>query len=303
MKELWALVATGSLKELVKYKSFLLLVLFLFALDKGLKALFPLDKSALALPDVKAALRDLEAGLPQIAHYIFEEMPGQLIDFLLLPSTWGIGLGLFFLKQLISLWPSSDMRRMHRHEREAFGLIHSLLVLRWGQVAWDGLAVIWVVSVSLAWAVASYFISLFVWGQEAHLLGLALLGVLSAGLAPLIMAAFSFSSKLAVLSHGSFGAKFKLYLYLFTSPRYFGVCYLFFSLRVVLEVIFVLLIPMGLLLFVESTWVKFSLSALSATPVYGFLKMASFKFFLWAYRHEKLVQGEYAHYYADPEDI
>ena len=108
------------------------------------------------------------------------------------------------------------------------------------------------------------------------------------------MAAFSYSSKLAVLSRGSFSDKFRLYLLLFWNGRVFAGSYLFYSLRVLVELLFVALIPSGVLLFVENPFLRFPLAALSATPVYGFLKMASFKFFLVLFEPYPLVQAEFA---------
>ena len=54
----------------------------------------------------------------QLAVYVFETLPGLLLDILTDYRTLLVAAALFFLKQLISMWPSSDMRRMHRLERK-----------------------------------------------------------------------------------------------------------------------------------------------------------------------------------------
>ncbi len=299
MKSLWSLIARGSVKDLLKYKSFFLLILLLFVLDRVLKHLLPLDHSSLPLPDFKQLLSRFEQEAPATAYYIFLVFPERLIDFLLRPLTLVAGLGLFFFKQLISLWPSSDMRRMHRKEREAFGLLHSLQELGWSQVAWDACAVLWILGFAAFWVIISFYLALALWGGINAFLGLGALALLLAAVAPIVMTAFSFSSKLAVIRRGSFSQKFRLYLLLFWSFRLFASSYLFFSFRVFFELLFVLLIPLGLLIYVDNYLLKMTLSALSATPVYSFLKMASFKFFLWLYRGFPLVQAEYAQYYKE----
>lgn len=298
MKRLWDLLFTGSWKDLVKYKSFFLLVLLLFLLDKGLKRIFPLDKGALQLPELARFQADLAAQLPYVANDFFLEFPERLGSFLWQFQTLLLLAGLFLLKQAISLWPSSDLRRMHRQEREAFGLWHSLLVLRWSQVLWDALAVGIIVALGAAWVTWAFYVGFLVWDASRHLAGLLTFGLLAAAFSPVAMAAFSYSSKFAVLSRGSFGDKFRLYLLLFWQGRIFVGSYLFYSARVVIELIFVALIPSGVLLFIENPWVRFPLAALCATPVYGFLKMASFKFFLFLFEPYPLVRAEFAEAYS-----
>jgi len=59
----------------------------------------------------------------------------------------------------------------------------------------------------------------------------------------------------------------------------------------------VAIIPAGAILLIDSFWPRIAVAALSATPVYAYLKMASFKFFLEAYHGYDLVRQEYHRYY------
>ena len=89
-----------------------------------------------------------------------------------------------------------------------------------------------------------------------------------------------------------------LFLHLFRSPRVLGPSWLFFTARIGLETLFVVMLPAAILLYVKIFWLRILAATLLATPVYSYLKMASFKFFLEVYRPYSLVREEYAEYYA-----
>jgi len=131
MRKLLRILLVQSGKDLFRYKSFFLLIFALILLDRFLKKVVRVDRSALD-PD---SLKEISF---QSAQYVFEELQGVLIGFLSDYRTFLVIAGLFLLKQIIFMWPSSDMRRMHRQERGSFGLIGSLLAIRWQQVLWDG---------------------------------------------------------------------------------------------------------------------------------------------------------------------
>ena len=111
------------------------------------------------------------------------------------------------------------------------------------------------------------------------------------------MAGFSFSSKLAAITRGRFGEKLSLFFKIFTDRRLFGICWLFFLARIVVETLFVAAIPAGAILFIDHFWLRMPLAALSATPVHAYLKMASFKFCLYDYGRFDLVRREYPVYF------
>ncbi len=280
----------NSAKDLFKYKSFFLLIFVLMLLDRALKKFVKVDRSVLDTSEIKQLT--LES-----ARYVFEVLPLDIWRLLTDYRTFIILVGLFLLKQLISLWPSSDMRRMHRSERGAFGLIGSLAVIRWEQVLWDAIAVGSICGLYMLWSILGYLVTLLIWQATHTILAPLMLGFQVALFAPLAMAGFSFSSKLAVISKGRFGQKLGLYFKLFHSKQVLGPAWLFFTLRLVVELIFVFILPLIVLLVVDTYWIRISLATLIATPVYSYLKMISFKFFLEIYGAFPLVNQEYREYY------
>jgi hypothetical protein len=290
MKQLLHILAVDSLKDLLRYKSFFLLIFLLLFADRAIHRFVETPAGGWAIAQGN--------GLgPETARYIFVELPTQLAAWIFSPKVVLIVAGLFLLKQVISLWPSSDMRRMHRRERGRFGLLEALAALRWHQVAWDALAVATACLAAGAWVAAAFGLGLFAWNRTGSSTALLLFGGLAALVLPLVMAGFSYSSKLAVISQGSFGRRFRLYLRLLTDWRLVWTSWLFFSARMIVEFIFVAAIPAGAILLIENFWLRMLVATVSATPVYSYLKMASFKFFLEAYSSYALVRQEYERYY------
>jgi hypothetical protein len=258
--------------------------------DRILKRFVKVDRSFIQTSELKQLTHES-------AQYVFQQLPIDLLNLLTDYRTFLILAVLFLLKQIISLWPSSDMRRMHRSERGAFGLLGSLAVIRWEQVLWDAIAVGTVCGLYAFWAGAGFVLLWFWWQttQATFLLPLLLLQI--ALFAPLTMAGFSFSSKLAVLSKGSFAEKLRLYFQLFISGKVLWSSWLFFGLRILVELIFVVVIPLIVLLVIDVFWIRVPLATLIATPVYSYLKMASFKFFLEIYGQFPLVREEFSDYF------
>ena len=290
MNRLLRILLINSAKELFKYKSFLFLVFFLILADRGLKRFVHVDTSALALPDLKA-LGEASAA------YVFETLPGVIVGLLSDYRTFLVAGTLFLLKQLISMWPSSDMRRMHRRERGRFGLFAALLVIRRDQILWDALAVGTICLLLGLWSLAGYGAASALWRIWPRTGSLLLLMAQIALFLPLVLAGFSYSSKLAVISKGSFREKLGLFMNLFRRPAILVPSWLFFTLRIGLESLFVVALPAAILLYVETYWLRIVAATLLATPVYSYLKMASFKFFLEVYKPYPLVRQEYADYY------
>jgi hypothetical protein len=149
------------------------------------------------------------------------------------------------------------------------------------------------------WSLLSFLLVRTGWQQTHSTASLFFLaGLLFLG-APLGMAGFSYSSKLAVLSRGSFAEKLRLFYLLLTDWRVFWTSWVFFLARIMLETIFVALIPAGAILLIDHFWIRLPIAAVSATPVYAYLKMASFKFFLFTYGRFPLVREEYRAYFED----
>ncbi|MDJ0780537.1 MAG: hypothetical protein QNJ22_01135 [Desulfosarcinaceae bacterium] len=280
-----------SAKDLFRYKSFLFLVFFLVLADRALKRIVPMERTTLALPD-------LQSVGAATARYVFEALPGQILGLLSDHRTFLTAGALFLLKQLISMWPSSDMRRMHRQERGSFGLLTALLTIRRDQILWDAIAVSTICLLLALWSSLGFLATRILWQIWPHPAGLLLLLMHVGVFLPLVLAGFSYSSKLAVISQGSFRQKLDLFLRLFRTPNLLAPSWLFFSVRIGLEGLFVVLLPAAILLYVKTFWLRILAATLLATPVYSYLKMASFKFFLEIYRPYRLVRQEYASYYA-----
>jgi hypothetical protein len=291
MNGLMRILTVHSFGALIRYKSFLLLIFLLLTADRLIHKWGRPWTEGLALP------RGLTDGV-LAADFVFTQLPAKILDWLLLPQVAAVAAGLFLLKQVISLWPSSDMRRMHRYERGRFGVLEALAALRWQQVAWDALAVLTVCALFMVWTAVAYVLGYGLWRMGAQRIGLGCSAGMAAMMLPLGMAGFSYSSKLAVIGHGRFGSRFRLFLCLFTDWSLLWRSWIFFACRMGVELIFVAAIPAGAILLIDHFWLRIMIAAVSATPVYSYLKMASFKFFLEAYRRYDLVRAEYADYYA-----
>ncbi|MGD8836838.1 MAG: hypothetical protein PVJ84_17765 [Desulfobacteraceae bacterium] len=291
MKQLIKILTFHSVKELLRYKSFLFLIFFLIFADRMIHRFVKTPEKGFNWP------QGYEFG-EQTAGFVFTQLPEKLLQWVFTPRVVLVAAGLFLLKQVISLWPSSDMRRMHRQERGRFGVMEALAVLRWNQVVWDALAVGLVCGAMALWVGLAYLAGWGIWSRTPTAAGLFVAGGLAAAAFPVAMAGFSYSSKLAVIRHGTFGARFRIFVDLFMSWRLLWTSWLFFSGRIVLEVLFVAIIPASAIILIDSFWLRMAVAAISATPVYAYLKMASFKFFLEAYRGYPLVRKEYGTYYA-----
>ncbi len=289
MKKLFRILTVNAVGELIRYKSFFLLVFLLLAADRILPRFVQAPEKGF----------DISLGFSRrTVDFFFDQLPVKMAQWLLTPQVTAIVVGLFLMKQVISLWPSSDMRRMHRQERGHFGLLSALTVLRWQQVAWDALAVALVCAIVASWCIFAFFIGYGYWRLTGYPTALMLTVGVAALAMPLAMAGFSYSSKLAVISQGRFSTRFDLFLRLFTDFHLLWTSWVFFACRVTLEFIFVAAIPVGAILMIENFWLRMAVATLSATPVYSYLKMASFKFFLHVYRGYEMVRQEYATYYA-----
>jgi len=290
MQKLITILLVHSLKDLFKHKSFFLLIFILAFADRGLKILKNTYNIELGMPSLKQL--DIE-----IVRFIFEQLPGVIAEALMDFRVFAILIGLFFFKQIISLWPSSDMRRMHRRERGHFGIWASLAAIRWQQIVWDAIALATLCSLIGVWCLVWFLIHRLLWWIHPSLIWGISLGAVISIIFPMVLAGFSYSSKLAVISKGRFREKLALFYKLFTDIRLALWSWLFYAARLVVEVIFVAAIPAYILLTMDIFWLRILLAAALATPVYSYIKMASFKFFLVVYERFELVRQEYQMYY------
>jgi hypothetical protein len=289
LKGVYQLLVQRAVQELLGHKSFVLLVGLLIVLDRWLERVAP--QSGSLLPSKDKVLS------PELAEYVFLRLPGDLLDLVLDPKLILIAIGLFLFKQLVSLWPSSDMRRMHREERGRSGPLASLTAIRWSQVVWDAIAVGSLVLMAGLWFTLAYILAGSLWQVSHSPSSLILFGLLAGAFLPLLLAGLSYSSKIAVIGRGSLTLKLGLFSRLFRDFKLFWQSWVFFLLRCLLESLFVLCLPVIILLNLEPAWLRVTLAICLAAPVYSFLKMASFKFFLEMYKDSDLVQSEYKRYF------
>lgn len=291
MKRLLRILVIDSVRDLIRYKSFLVLVAALIAVDRALRVWFPVDRQVLGVPDWRQMTHDAAA-------YAFGELPaavGRLLgDYRVLATL----AALFMMKEVISLWPSSDMRRMHRGEREGSGVLASLAALRWAQVAWDACAAGSLVAVTVLWCAAWYALFRGLWLASPSGAWLLLWVGSMATFSPVFLAGMSYSSKLAVIAQGGFAEKLWLFYRLFLDWGVLWRSWVLFALRLVIEGLFVAVIPVGALLAIENLWARLLVASLFAAPAYSYVKMASFKFFLEVYRKYPRVHDEFREYYA-----
>ena len=289
MKRLLNILVIDSIRELIRYKSFFLLVALLILLDRLLrhysaKIQFQFDRGNLL-------------DYQWLAIWTYETFPGEMIGMLLNWKLWAVAMGLFFFKQLTSMWPSSDMRLMHRKEGGTFRIFNSLRSIQGAQILWDALAISTVGVIGLIWSGTGYLMGWWNWYEWRHPAAL-LPPLLMAGIFwPVGMAGFSYSSKLAVLRRSGFAEKRRLFFCLFLKPRVMLMSWIFFLFRILISLIFVLIVPIGVLLSVENLPLRILLASLSAAPAYSYVKMATFKFFLEVYRPYPEIRREYPEYF------
>ena len=288
-KMLLSILTLESVKDLIKNKSFILLIFLILAADRLLRHY--VDLSAL-----KKSL-SFSAWQEQLPQIIFVELPKLAGEWLFSPLALALLAGLFLFKQVVSLWPSSSLRRWHDTQQDQ-GLLGSLFSLRLTQFAWDLSALSILISITLGWGALHFFWCNLWWQQSGSVLPAWCFVAMLLAVWPVIMAGLSYSSKLAVLQNGSYGDKFTLYLQLFRNPRIFIGSWLFFLARIVLESLFVAIIPLGALIYLDNVLLRTLLACASITPSYSYLKMASFKFFLFIYSPYPLIQQEFKDYLA-----
>jgi hypothetical protein len=288
-KMLFSILTVESAKDLLKHRSFILLIFLILAADRFLR--HNVDLSALKNSLSFSAWQDQ---LPQI---IFVDLPRLIGEWLFSPMVLGLLAGLFLFKQVASLWPSSSLRRWHDTRKDQ-GLLSSLFSLKGSQFLWDLTALTMLICITFGWGVLNFSWCYAWWRASGGTVPAWCFVTMMVLVWPVILAGLSYSSKLAVLQNGSYGDKFGLYLKLFSNPRIFFGSWLFFLARIVLESLFVAIIPLSALLYLDNVLLRTLLACASITPSYSYLKMASFKFFLFIYSPYPLIQLEFKDYLA-----
>jgi hypothetical protein len=288
-KMLLSILTLESAKDLIKHRSFILLIFLILAADRLLRHFVDLSAFKQSL--------SFSAWQQQLPEIVFVQLPAVASKWLFSPAALGLLAGLFLFKQVVSLWPSSSLRRWHDTQKDQ-GLLSSLFSLRLTQFVWDLSALTMLISISLGWGSVHFYWCRLWWQQGGSLLPAWSFVALLLMVWPVVLAGLSYSSKLAVLQNGSYVEKFGLYLQLFLNPRVFIGSWLFFLARIILESLFVAIIPLGALIYLDNVLLRTLLACASITPSYSYLKMASFKFFLYIYSPYPLIQREFKDYLA-----
>lgn len=284
-----SILTLESVRDLFRHRSFVVLIFLVLAADRLLHHFVS--------PESIKGMLSLERWQEQLPQLLFVQLPELVTRWIFNPWTLVVLGGLFLFKQVVSLWPSSSLRGWHKQQGEG-GLLQSLLRLRFRQFFWDLLALTMLSGFLAAWSLLHFAWCRTWWSASDSQLAAWTFLVLLALSWPLLMAGFSYSSKLAVLQNGSFWQKFGLFFKLFTRPRVLFGSWIFYSCRIVLEVLFVAVIPLGALLYLDNLILRTLIACLSMTPSYSYLKMASFKFFLYLYSEFPLVREEFSDYLA-----
>jgi hypothetical protein len=291
MGKLLKILTVHSVKDLFKFKSFFFLIFLIIIFDRVIHRYIDTHRFGSVFTGFQKISGHLD-------NFVFEALPDLIVNRILDYRIAVAAVTLFFFKQIISMWPSSDMRRMHRDERKGFGILGSLISLRWGQILWDAAAVATICGFATGWALVVFYLNHFFRRLYPSFFWVWMLGLLLVFAVPILFAGFSYSSKLAVISRGSFGGKLKLFFKIFTDRRIFIFSYVFFLIRLFIESVFIGIIPAYIIIHIDDFWLRITLASLLITPVYSYLKMASFKFFLSIYMEFPEVHQEYRHYYA-----
>ena len=266
------------------------LISILIILDRIIKS-FPPNKYL-------EKLDEKNINLSNFSLWLFEDFPFEILELIYEWKLWVFALVVFLFKQITSMWPSSDMRLIHREEGGNFRIIKSLININFMQIVWDAFAILTVGVLGILFFVFGYFLGFFFWRLTENPISVVPIFIVLIIFWPIGMAGFSFSSKIAVLKNITFLKKEILYLKLFYKPRIFIMSWIFFNIRIILSLIFVLIIPVSSLVYIENFIAKILISTISALPVYSYVKMATFKFFLEVYLVYPEIKNEYLDYFS-----
>ena len=290
IKKIYSLLVLSPIKDLFKYKSFLLIILIIILADKLMNIYL---KPYLSFDNTNFT----GSTFYDVSCYIFETLPLLLWQYLKDIRTQFVLNLLFVSKQIISMWPTSDMRLMHRGERKQAWIFKSLIYLKWHQVAFNMSMDLIFVIVGVCWEILSFYISYRLWKLTNSPLSLILLLFLIVLIIPIIFAGFSFSSNISIMSDCNYYKKFKIFFEVFINIKLLWRIWILFMLRAVIEIVFVIAIPFYAILFIDNYWMRILIASLSATPSHSFVKLMSFKFFLDIYQQNSEVYNEFPSYY------
>lgn len=283
-------VVAHPFKNLVQYKSFLFLMLLLCVAERTIKHLKSIYHLNVKLPAFWRMSADTSA-------FMLFQFPDMVVKKMSDPRLIAMIAALFLLKKALTLWPASDMRRMHREERGRFGLVAAVGAIGWRQWSWFFAALLVWCGLVAGWFLLCFTVCRFGWRQYPNSGWLWGLGISIALTMPLVLAGFSFSSRLAVQTGGTMARKLVLLLKTCTSWRVVWRAWLFFLAWIVVEALFISGTTIYVLTKIEHGAVRFAMAAILATPFYAYLELAAFKLFLVAFETFPVVRQEYENYF------
>jgi hypothetical protein len=276
--------------SLRRFKSFFIIIFLLCLADRAIKLLKGTYHLNLKLPPVWRID-------PEVSAKLLFQFPGVILKQMGDARFITLLLGLFLAKRIFSLWPASDLRLMHRHERGHFALLAAAGAIRLKQLLWFLLAQgAWGLAIG-AWVGACFLVCRMGWHHFPSSGWLWGFGIGAGAMLPLMVAGFSFSNKLAVNALGTFGQKGRLLFKVVVRWPLAWRSWLFFLAWLLVEGLFIAGTTIFVLKRVDSGAMRFILAALLATPFYAYWEMAAFKLFLIAYENDSLIRQEYQRHY------
>ena len=161
----------------------------------------------------------------------------------------------------------------------------------------DIVVIIIILFACIVWEVFSFAISYLLWKTTGSELSVLVLGLMIFMMIPFLFAGFSFSSNVVVMSNLSNLSKFRLFFKIYLDVRCLIQIWLFFLFRALVEIVFVISIPLYAILYIDDIFQKILIASISITIPYTTLKMMSFKFFLHVFENEKEIKNEFSEFY------
>ena len=281
-------ILKSSIKDMFKFKSILMIVFCVVFLDKASGTYLKpyIDQVSVSI--------DIDSS---ISSYIFNDFPVFLMEVLSDYKSQLILFFLFVLKLVVSLWPTSGLRLVHKGDNSKSYFVKSVSHLRLSQVMLNVSIDFIILFACIVWEVFSFAISYLLWKTTGSELSVLVLGLMIFMMIPFLFAGFSFSSNVVVMSNLSNLSKFRLFFKIYLDVRCLIQIWLFFLFRALVEIVFVISIPLYAILYIDDIFQKILIASISITIPYTTLKMMSFKFFLHVFENEKEIKNEFSEFY------
>lgn len=279
-------VTAQPLLDLLQYKSFLLLMGLICFADRVLKIIKGAHHLNIKLPPFWRVE-------PELSARMLFKFPGLIWKQAGSENLMLAVAGLFLVKKMIMLWPSSDLRRMHRGERGRFAILGALGAIGWKSPAWYLLALLaWCTAIA-GWCATWFYLCRYGWQRYPGGGWLWTFGIAMAVSIPWMLAGFSHATKLAVNATGGPLKKLQLLFKTITAWSVAWRCWLFYGAWALLEFLFIALTTLFILSKITPGDLRMLLALVLATPFYAYLETAAFKLFLVVFQEFPEIKREY----------